>query len=114
LTRKSGGGLTPEDADAQQQRRDALAELRGYGDVDAIDKAFTSGALVPKQLEALMRRAQIEPTQEQFKRLSVRDALRVFNLADDREKGLWADILQKKFDAAEKAGTLSPSYFKNP
>ena len=115
LTPKGGGGLTPEDAEAQQERRDVLAQLRGATDKpDALDKALTSGALVPAQFEGLLRRANIEPTQEQFKRLSFRDALRVFNLADDRERMLWADILQKKYQAAQQAGMITPEMFGRP
>jgi hypothetical protein len=109
LTPKGGGGMTPEDVDAQQQRRDALAQMRGYGDTDALDKALTSGALVPKQLEGLMRRAEIDPLQERFKRLPLRDALRVYKLADDREKALWIESLMQKIDRANNAGIPIPN-----
>lgn len=109
LTRKGGGGLTPEDAEAQQQRRDALAQLRGGKDADAIDKALLSGALVPKQLEDLMRRAEIDPLQEKFKRLSLRDAMRVYKLGDQREQALWAEALDNKINAALNAGLSIPN-----
>jgi len=109
LTRKGGGGLTPEDAEAQQQRRDALAQLRGGKDANAIDKALSSGALVPKQLEDLMRRAEIDPLEEKFKRLSLRDAMRVYKLGDQREQALWAEALDNKINAALNAGLSIPN-----
>ena len=100
--------LTPEEQDAAGQRRDILAGLRGNGNIDvneAVNQALQSGGIVPADLGKLMKRAGLTPAQERFKSLSTAQALKIFQEATPKEQGMFAELLAKKIESAEKRGS---------
>ena len=100
--------LTPEEQDAAGQRRDILAGLRRNGNIDfnqAVNQALQSGGIVPADLGKLMKRAGLTPAQERFKSLSTAQALKIFQEATPKEQGMFAELLAKKIESAEKRGS---------
>lgn len=97
--------LTPEQQDAASQRRDILAGLRGNGNIDvntAVQKALDSGGIVPADLAKMMKRAGLTPAQERFKSLTTTQAMKIFSEATEKDQGMFADLLFKKLENAEK------------
>jgi diguanylate cyclase (GGDEF)-like protein len=98
LASKGPAGGTPEDAVAQQERARLLASFRGVTDIDVdrVEQALNSGALTPPDIGRLLKRAGMTPAQEKFKRLSLTEALDVFDKGTDREKALFGAALMSK------------------
>jgi hypothetical protein len=91
-------GATPEDAEARLARREILRDLRGNASnlESDLSKAIERGQLTPPQFAKMLKRAGTTPMQEQYRRLTLPQALDVFRAADERERGLFLDALNKK------------------
>ena len=98
--RKGHTALTPDMADARDERQSVLLKLRSASENagEEITRAVERGELTEPQLTRLMKRAGIIPLQESFKTLSLADALDVFNRAKPREQMLLMEILNDKAD----------------
>jgi hypothetical protein len=107
---QGAGGLTPEQQAAGRQRADVLAGLRnktlGPGELGA---KVQQGLLTLPGAKRLARRAQIAPTLDKFKRLSLPEALDVYRMATPTERRVWRPALQQKVLNAAHAGTLTPA-----
>lgn len=101
------GERTFDNALAQQDRADILKNLRGGTDAsEAIQQALQNGNLTPRMFNQLLKRAGTMPLIERFKMLPFQDALKVWKLADARERQLWAPILMDKMKRAEKDANI--------
>lgn len=100
-------GATPEDVETRQARADILRRLRDTNAnpqelEQAINDAIEHQQLTPPQLGRLMKRVGLTPAQEKFKRLTLPQAIDVFQRGTDREKGLFAAALAKKLARASQ------------
>jgi diguanylate cyclase (GGDEF)-like protein len=104
LSTKGPSGATPEQAAVRDERAALLRSFRGVTDIDVdqVQRALESGSLTPPDIVKLLKRAGMTPAQEKFKRLSLSDALEVFDQSSDREKALFAEALSKKLGNAGK------------
>jgi diguanylate cyclase (GGDEF)-like protein len=104
LSRRGRSTPTPDEAEARTDRARILSGARVGADVsDRITTAIERGELTVPQLTRLMKRVGILPLQEQFKSLTIKQALDVFDRATPREQGLLLDILQKKIANSGRA-----------
>lgn len=103
LSERRMTGATPEDAAARQSRREILAGLRGNKSVDlekAVTNAIERHQLTAPDVARLLKRAGTTPSQEQFKRLTLPQAIDVFKRSTPREQALFAEALLNKVERA--------------
>lgn len=94
IGKMSQGTKTKKDFDKAQLKKDLTRKARAGEDWltrEAMEN-FT-----PKELDKIAKRAAEDPQRLLFKRLGLREALRVFAIASPEEKAAWGDILDDKF-----------------
>lgn len=106
LTQQGGGALTPEQAmnlDARQAlaRQLRLHPVQGRAAVLAAQRA---GTLTQRQATTLLKEAQENPAVTRFRRLSLSDAVRVYQKGQPVERARWWPLLQDKAQRAMTAG----------
>jgi hypothetical protein len=105
LARRGHTAATPDEAEARDERQGVLLKLReGSPEVtNKIRLAIEHGDLTPPELDRLLKRAGLLPLTEKFKSLTLDQALEVFNRATPWERGVFADLLDKKITRAAKS-----------
>jgi hypothetical protein len=106
LGRRRMSGATPEDAEARQTRSEILRGMRGNSDVKlgkAVSDAIERHQLTAPEIAHLLKRAGLTPAQEQFKRLTLPQAIDVFKRSTRHEKELFAEALLSKVERASAA-----------
>jgi hypothetical protein len=104
-------GATPEDVEARRSRAEILAGLRGNHNIDlnqAVTDAIERHQLTAPDVVKLLKRAGTTPAQEQFKRLTLPQAIDVFKRSTPRERALFAEALLRKVERMRTATTDNP------
>jgi hypothetical protein len=95
------GARSPDMKQAQTDRGDILRQMREGKDAgDEINAAVSRGNVTARQLRRIQQRSGTLPMIENFKRLSLEDAMRVYDAGDAREQGLWNSALNAKIARA--------------
>jgi hypothetical protein len=95
------GARSPDMKQAQTDRGDILRQMREGKDAgDEINAAVSRGNVTDRQLRRIQQRSGTLPMIENFKRLSLEDAMRVYDAGDAREQGLWNSALNAKIARA--------------
>jgi hypothetical protein len=105
LAERKMTGSTPEDAEARQTRSEILRGMRGNSDVklgQAVSDAIERHQLTADGVVQLLKRAGLTPAQEQFKRLTLAQAVDVFKRSNRHEKELFAEALLNKVMRAQQ------------
>lgn len=97
LARHAAATRTPEEAEKGELHRTVTeAVLKGELLPESVDKALESGSLRRETLMQWIHDARQPSLVLQFKRLSLKEAKRVYELADEDEKSLWANAYRIK------------------
>lgn len=103
---------TPEQKETANTRKLILERSRRGIDVSQdIADAISAGKITPKQSGLTMKLAGVNPLVVQFKRLSLKDAERVYEVATEPEKAILAPVLSEK---RKRAGGGSSGLPKPP
>jgi hypothetical protein len=110
LHRQSPQGLTPEQADERQQSIVLRDALRAHDPtaLPRIRAEIQSGRMTEGQGVNLVHTAAVPAIAGNFKRLSLADALAVYNQGTPAEKSLWRPILEQKAENAVKQHKALP------
>ncbi len=108
-------GSTPEDAEARKSRQALLAALRGNKDgsnsdaiTDAVTDAIEKHQLTKSSIVRLLKAAGSTPAAEQFKRLTLAQAIDVFKKSTPEEKQKFGQALYDKISRATDRGDPMP------
>ena len=97
LERMSSRTRNKGEAELSRKRKDNISKLRkGKELTDEDKKGFTN-----RQLRRQQTAAKLDPRQVKYQGLSVRQALNVYNLANDEERDLFFPILLKKIERSK-------------
>ncbi len=107
--RRGRDAMTPEKAEARQERADILRGMRAGNDVsDRVSTAVEHGSMLSGDEKRLLRRVGTTPMMEQFRSLTLDEAIDVYNAATPRERMFLKPILDKKVANAGKRGAGVP------
>lgn len=91
-------GARPKDQlEAGKFRAKLLQEARQGKDIDAkVDAELDAGRLKPAQAKRIFSEAQQDPRVVMFKKLTLPESEKVYDLGSKEEKALWLDLLEQK------------------
>jgi hypothetical protein len=98
-------GATREQADARRRRGDLIGLLRQQPEegMEALRGDVAEGALSGRRARGIARTAAIPSSANTFKRLTMREALEVYEMASPDERRLWLPALASKLDNLDRS-----------